>query len=88
MTPLLILHHRYPNAACKSTTDSFSTNQWVLNATWMDVIVPWAEKDIWRYWAEKDKKVSPYSPTLMYSGPCPPAENEKEEEQEENVMVT
>ena len=40
------------------------------------------------YWAEKDKKVSPYTPTLMYSGPCPPAENEKEEEQEENVVVT
>jgi len=40
------------------------------------------------YWAEKDEKVSPYSPTLMYSRPCPPAENEKEKDQEENVVVT
>jgi len=32
------------------------------------------------YWVENDKKVNPHSPTLMYSGPCPPAENEKEEE--------
>ena len=29
-----------PNVACKNTTVSFSTNRWVLNATWMDVIVP------------------------------------------------
>jgi len=30
------------------------------------------------YWVEKDKKVSPHNPTLMYSEPWPPAENEKE----------
>ena len=40
-----------------------------------------------RYWVEKDKKVNPHSPTLMYSTPWPPGENEKEE-QEENVVVT
>ena len=31
------------------------------------------------YWAEKDKKESPHSPTLMYSGPWFPEENGKEE---------
>ena len=37
------------------------------------------------YWVEKDKKASPHSPTLMYSAPWPPEENEKEEH--ENVVV-
>ena len=40
------------------------------------------------YWVEKDKKLNPHSPTLMNSGPGPLAENEKEEEQEQNVVVT
>jgi len=39
------------------------------------------------YWVEKDKKVSPHSPTLMYSTPWPPEQTEKEQ-QEENVVVT
>ena len=40
MIPSSISRHRYPNAVCKNTTVIFSTNQWVPNATWMDVIVP------------------------------------------------
>jgi len=40
------------------------------------------------YWVEKDKKLNPHSPTLMYSEPWPSEENEKEEEQKENAVVT
>ena len=37
------------------------------------------------YWVEKDKKRNPHSPTLLYSEPWPPKE---EEEEKENVVVT
>ena len=37
------------------------------------------------YWVEKDKKVNPHSPPLMYLAPWPPSEKEEEEE---NVVVT
>jgi len=39
------------------------------------------------YWVEKDKKVNPHSPPLMYLAPWPPSEKEEKEE-EENVVVT
>ena len=37
------------------------------------------------YCVEKHKGASPHSPTLMYSAPWPPEENEKEEHK--NVVV-
>ena len=40
------------------------------------------------YRVEKDKKVNHHSPTLMYSAPWTPKENEKEQEQENVVVVS